>query len=506
MKVLTTEQIRRADEFTIAHEPVPSLDLMERAALGLASFIEAQSWNYRRVRIFAGYGNNGGDGIALARLLGEQGKPVSLDMVTPEKDWSPDAKANILRLPEIENLVVTRLGEDSMLPVIREDELVIDALFGSGLTREPAGLMARLIDHINQCRTRIISVDIPSGLFGEDNRANTKAHVIRATLTLTFEFPKLCFFLPENQDFIGEWRVIPIGLHTGFTAQEATSWNFTDYPDIRSWLRVRKKFSHKGNFGHALLVAGSTGKTGAAVLSASACIRSGAGLTTVLTTAGGNPILQGSVPEAMTVFGGEGDCWSEGPDLTPYTAIGAGPGIGTADKTWKSFGKLLATVSSPLVLDADALNLLSQNPGSLLQVPKNSILTPHPGEFKRLFGEDPDDYSRIMRLKSLAEFYGLVLVLKGANTAVAGPDGSVWFNVTGNPGMATGGSGDVLTGLITGLAAQGYDTFTAARLGVFIHGLAGDIAAEHTGEEALTAGDIIRSIGPAFLRIHNYPS
>jgi ADP-dependent NAD(P)H-hydrate dehydratase / NAD(P)H-hydrate epimerase len=219
--------------------------------------------------------------------------------------------------------------------------------------------------------------------------------------------------------------------------------------------------------------------------------------------ASGNAMVQTAVPEAMTIPDRDFHAWTAVPELSPYSAIGAGPGIGTDPETWKALEKLLNTSTIPLVLDADALNLLALNPGSLLQVPKNSILTPHPGEYKRLFGDDPDDYSRMMRLKDLAEFYQLVIVLKGAHTAVAGPDGSVWFNMTGNPGMATGGSGDVLTGLITGLVARGYEPYTAARLGVHLHGLAGDIASESTGLEALTAGDIIGSIGKAFLRIHN---
>lgn len=505
MKVLITEQIRKADEYTIGHEPVLSLDLMERAALGLAGYIEAQNWNFRKVRIFAGYGNNGGDGIALARLLSNNGRSVNLHVVAPEKKWSPDAKANLDRLPEQENLVVNFLHAGTPLPGIGSDDLVLDALFGSGLTREPEGFMARVIDHINGSKAQIIAIDVPSGLFGEDNRLNSRQHVIKANQTLTFQFPKLCFFFPENSAYVGDWKVIPIGLHPDFIRNVETSWNFIGYEDVTGWLKHRSKFSHKGIYGHSLLISGSTGKMGAAVLSASACLRSGSGLTTALIPSSGNAIVQTAVPEVMTIQDDDSDQWTFVPDLSPYSAIGAGPGIGTHPSTWKALEKLLQESKIPLVIDADALNLLSLNPGSLLQVPKNSILTPHPGEFKRLFGEDGDDYSRMMRLKNLAEFYGLVLVLKGAHTAVAGPDGSVWFNTTGNPGMATGGSGDVLTGLITGLVAQGYDSFVAARMGVYLHGLAGDIASESTGMEALSAGDIIGSIGKAFLRIHNNP-
>jgi NAD(P)H-hydrate epimerase len=503
MKVLTTEQIRRADEYTIGHEPVLSLDLMERAAVRLATYIGAQTWAFRNVRIFAGYGNNGGDGIALARLLSNKGRSVNLHVITPEKCWSPDAKANLDRLPEQENLMVTYLQAGTPLPAIDSTDLVIDALFGSGLTREPAEFVAEIIDHINSCKARVIAIDMPSGLFGEDNSLNSRRHVISAFQTLTFQFPKLCFFFPDNHQYVGDWKVIPIGLHPDFIRKVETPWNFIGFEDVSAWLKPRSKFSHKGSFGHSLLIAGSTGKMGTAVLAASACIRSGSGLTTVMLPGSGNAIVQSAVPEAMTIPDSDPDRWTSVPDLSPYSAIGAGPGIGTHPSTWKALERLLLESNIPLVLDADALNLLSRNPGSLLRVPKNSILTPHPGEFKRLFGEDSGDYSRLMRLKELAEFYGLVIVLKGAHTAVAGPDGSVWFNTTGNPGMATGGSGDVLTGIITGLVAQGYDPFVAARMGVYLHGLAGDIASESTGMEALAAGDIPGCIGKAFIRIHN---
>jgi len=506
MKVFTTDQIRMADAFTIAHEPVRSLDLMERAALGLASRIVTGDGNSSNIRIFAGFGNNGGDGLALARLLSGKGMKVILHVIPPEKDWSPDAKANLDRLPENDCLQVNFLRSDADLPVIQPDDLVIDAIFGSGLTREPAGFIADIIDHINRAGARVISVDIPSGLFGEDNRLNSLKHVVRASKTLTFQFPKLCFFQPQLYQYTGEWEIIPIGLHPEFIRNEYSRWNYTGSSDVKGWVKTRQKYSHKGSYGHALLIAGSKGKAGAAALSASACIRSGAGLTTVMIPSDCNSILQIAVPEAMTIPDANPDRWTTAPDPTPFTTIGVGPGIGTDPDSWLALESLLNTSLVPLVLDADALNLLSLNPGSLLQVPKNSILTPHPGEYKRLFGEDADDYSKLMRLKEMAETYQLVIVLKGAHTAVAGPDGSVWFNTTGNPGMATGGSGDVLTGLLTGLLAQGYDPFTAARFGVFLHGLAGDLAAADSGQEALRASDIVNFIGKAFLQIHHYQS
>ncbi len=503
MKVLTTEQIRQADEFTIAREPLLSIDLMERAASGLLAFLEKSNPAYRKILIFAGWGNNGGDGIALARMFANAGRNVELFLFAGKK-WSPDAAANIDRLPERSNLRITYLEPDVQLPGITPDDLVLDALFGSGLNREPEGFVAEVIDYLNNCGVPIISVDIPSGLFGEDNRLNSGKQVVRATQTLTFQFPKLSFFFPENRKFTGDWTVIPIGLHPDFIDEVETPWNFISIEDASSWLQKRSKFSHKGTYGHSLLLAGSTGKAGAAVLSARACVRSGSGLTTLCIPSANNVIIQTAVPEVMTIPDPDPDHLTAVPELKPFNAIGAGPGLGTHPETWHALEQLLSRVTMPLVLDADALNLLSQNPGSLLQLPKNSILTPHPGEYNRLFGEDPDSLTRLLRMKEMARMYGINIVLKGAFTAIAGTDGSIWFNTTGNPGMATGGSGDVLTGLITGLVAQGYEPFTAARLGVFIHGLAGDLAAESTGQESLTAGDLISSMGHAFLRIHNF--
>ncbi|MFO7616510.1 MAG: NAD(P)H-hydrate dehydratase [Bacteroidales bacterium] len=500
MKILLTGQIRDADEYTIREEPVRSVDLMERAAEGLSGAIRHDFATSSRFRIFAGCGNNGGDGIALARMLAHRGKMVSLHLLKPDRDLSPDARINLERLPELENLEMSILGPDDSLPGIQGEEVVIDALFGSGLTREPEGNPARIIDHINRSDCKVIAVDLPSGLFGDDNRTNSRKHVVKATVTYSFQIPKLAFFLPENQEYVGRWSVIPIGLHPKFIENCVTPWHYTCQADVADWLTPRSKFDHKGRFGHAILFCGSTGKMGAAILAARAAIRSGCGLLTMHIPAGGNAIIQMAVPESMTIPDPDPGHWSTVGDLSRFTAAGAGPGIGLDPQTWSALSGLLSRSASPLVLDADALNLLAANPGSLLKVPQNSILTPHPGEYNRLFGEDPDDLTRLNRLRELAGTYRLVIVLKGAHTAVAGPDGSVWFNTTGNPGMAKGGSGDVLTGIITSLLARGLEPFTAARLGVYLHGLAGDLAAGENGLEALTAGDIINHIGPAFNR------
>lgn len=501
MKILLTGQIRAADEFTIREEPVRSIDLMERAAEGLSSFIRSDFPSSSSFRIFAGNGNNGGDSIALARMLAHRGKQIRLYVLKSDRDSSPDNRTNLERLPDLNNLEMSMIGPNDPLPEIDADEVIVDAIFGSGLTREPAGNPARIIDHINASKCRVISVDIPSGLYGDDNRTNSRQHTVRATATYSFQFPKLCFFMPENLPFVGRWSVIPIGLHPAFIESCETPWHYTDGADAASWLPGRSKFDHKGTFGHAILFCGSTGKMGAAILAARAALRSGCGLLTIHIPSSGNAIIQGAVPEAMTDPDRDPDSWSETHDLSRFTAAGAGPGIGQLPETWRALTYLLKKSTHPLVLDADALNLLAAHPGSLLQVPRKSILTPHPGEYNRIFGEDPDQLTRIFRLREMTKAYQLVIVLKGAHTAVAGPDGSVWFNSTGNPGMAKGGSGDVLTGIITSMLARGLEPFTAARLGVYVHGLAGDLAAAQNGYEALTAGDIINYLGAAFKRI-----
>lgn len=501
MKVLTTAQIRQADEYTILHEPIGSIDLMERAARNLTQKILSGYPASIPFQIFAGFGNNGGDGMAVARLLSDSGRTVELYVLPSEKGFSPDAQANLDRLDKTKLAAFRLIHSDQDLPSIHPGHLVIDALFGSGLTREPDGLAANVIDHINRSGTGVISVDIPSGLFGEDNGMNSRKHIIKATETLTLELPKLSLFFPENDPFVGRWTVVPIGLHRDFIREAPTPFYYINGEDIRPLIKQRSKSGHKGNFGHAMLITGSSGKGGAAILAAGACLRTGCGLLTLHVPASLNPIVQVAVPEAMTDIDTNPDRWTDEPPLEKFDAVGIGPGIGTDRKTGEALASVLNHYGKPMVLDADALNLLAMNPDSLKTVPKNSILTPHPGEYIRLFGKDADDYTRMQRLRQLSLQYGLVIILKGAHTLIAGPDGSVWFNTTGNPGMATAGSGDVLAGILTSLLAQGYDPFDAARAGVFLHGLAGDIAAGETGMEALIASDIISSIGKSFNRI-----
>ena len=411
------------------------------------------------------------------------------------KQVSPDFRANYKRLPRWNAVAVQELAAGDPFPNLPGGTVLIDALFGSGLSRPLSGYWARLIQYLNQLSIKRVAVDIPSGVFADRPTAGPALH---AQVTISFELPKLAFFFPENEALIGEWEVVPIGLHTPSLADLSTPYHLTDREAARSLLRPRPRFSHKGTFGHALLICGSYGMLGAALLSTRACLRSGAGLVTTHIPRCGYSILQMSVPEAMASVDRHEFQFSEVPELSRFSAIGIGCGLGQHPNTATALMTLLEQAKAPMVLDADALNILAQHPDGLDVLPEGSILTPHPGEFRRLTREYGHHFDRLNRLQELATAKKCIFMLKGAYTAVATPDGNLYFNATGNPGMATGGSGDVLTGLLTGLLAQGYPPSTAARLGAYLHGLAGDLAARELEHEALLASDIVSHIGRAF--------
>lgn len=492
MKILSTQQVREADANTIKNEPINSVDLMERAAIQLFyTLIELYPEPIKFI-IFAGPGNNGGDGIALARMLVENAYPVDLYIMDLKGKLSPDAAINENRLPVYSWLKTARIKEAKDIPSFESGEIVIDALFGSGLSRPLSGLSARLVEHINRS-TNVISIDIPSGLFGEDNSANPMKSVIRAKYTLSLQCPKMAFVMPENAEFVGEWKVLPIGIDAEYIDKLDSDVFVITKEQIKKRQKKRTKFDHKGDFGHALLIAGSPGKYGAASLSAYACMKSGVGLLTCHVPADAQTAIHSYVPEAMLS--------TKLPDISPFSAIGIGPGLGTGDEQTKLLEELIAKAKCRLVLDADAINILANKPELIELLPEETILTPHPGEYKRLFGNDPNQYERIYRLKSICNKRKLIVVLKGAHTAVVLSDGKVWFNNTGNPGMATAGSGDVLTGLILSLLAQGYSPADAACLAIFLHGSAGQIASQKHGEESLIARDIVENLGNAFIEL-----
>jgi NAD(P)H-hydrate epimerase len=506
MKILSTIQIREADQFTIAHEPVSSVDLMERAAGKCSEWLSGKFSDSVSYVVVCGNGNNGGDGLAIARQLKSKGGDVNVFIVRAAEKDSADFTANLKRLEE-NKINFTVIGNDLQFPSNNE-YIIVDAIFGSGLSREPEGNAAAIIDKINASPAQKISIDIPSGLFGDDNSGNSYKHTVRADYTLTFQQPKLAFLFPESGKFTGKFIVLDIGLHPDFIAQAQTPYHFITHDEVKNMIRPRGKFSHKGNFGHALLVAGSEGKAGAAVLCAKACLRSGAGLLSLNVPEIANEILQTSVPEAMLQVNDSekfisGRIKTGQATETEFSAIGMGPGLGTNKETEHAMKLLLNEYAGPLVFDADAINILSENKTWLAFLPKGTILTPHPGEFDRLAGKHDSGFARLKPAQELARKNGIYIVLKGAHTAVVCPDGNVFFNSSGNAGMATGGSGDVLTGIITGLRAQNYPPQAACILGVYLHGLAGDIAASVQSENGLVAGDIVENIGGAWRMLEN---
>ncbi len=496
MKILNVAQIKEWDAQTIDNEPINSIDLMERAATAFAENLYHAELFTRSgiVHVFCGSGNNGGDGLAIARLLSEHFIEVNVYHVLTSSNTSGDFQQNIERLLELDNVTITTLSENKALPIIEEDDIVVDAILGSGLKKAADGFLVELFEYLNASLAKVWSVDIPSGMFADKTTEGTSIHAYR---TLTFQTPKLGFFFEENQDRIGEWEVLDIQLDPFFLAEAEADFCLLEQLEVKPLLKKRKKFSSKGNYGHALLMVGSYGKMGAAVLAARACMRTGVGLLTLQIPKSGYEILQTTVPEAMVKV--DTDIWqlTQIPSRT-YDVIGIGPGIGTSKETVIAFEKTLKSQEQPMIIDADALNILSYYPEFQASIPKKSILTPHHKEFERLFGKTDNDFEQNALQRKKATELGIIIVLKGAHTAIALPDGKCYFNSTGNPGMATGGSGDVLTGILTGLLAQGYTSENAALLGVWLHGEAGDCAMLQQGEESLVASDLIINIGRAY--------
>lgn len=496
MRLLSAKQIREWDQYTMEHTPIASLDLMERAAKAFTRcFMHHLPNRDLPVVIFCGPGNNGGDGLAIARLLHYEGYEVSLYLCRIGSGLSPDFQANLKRLPAYEAISQVELRPGAELPIMPGHAILIDGIFGSGLNRPVQGYWARLIQHLNQHSGPRVAIDIPSGMFADQI---TRSISIEADLTISFQIPKIAFFWPENAQRVGTFAVVPIGLLPEFLETVHTRFYYFDAEMAQKNYQPRPKFGHKGTFGHALLIAGSFGMVGAAVLATKATLRTGAGLVSAHVPHCAYEILQSSIPEVIVSVDAHEHFFSNLPQLDKYQAIGVGPGLGQAGVTQNALRRLIESAQAPLVVDADALNLLAMDQDLLEQIPENSILTPHPGEFRRLFGESPNSPEQLKLLREKAMHYAVTIVLKGAYSRIALPDGRIYFNATGNPGMATAGSGDVLTGMLTALLAKGYPPETAALLGTYLHGKAGDLAAEGSHPEAMIARDIIDTIGLAY--------
>ena len=508
MKILSSAQLKIVDAYTIEHEPVSSTNLMERASRAVADKIRSRWSIDTPVKIFAGPGNNGGDALAIARMLGETNYKVYVYLFNTSEKLSPDCQINKLRLIDFQDVKQNMLGVRNVEfvevtsqftpPKLEEGDLVVDGLFGTGLSRPLNGGFASVVKYINASPATVVSIDVPSGLMCEDNTYNVMNHIVKANFTYTIQYPKLAFFFAENEQYVGEWEVLDIGIADPGTEETLTPYYFTERKDILPMLRTRSKFAHKGSVGHALLIAGKKGMAGAAILGARACMRSGVGKLTIRTPEYNVRSLHTAVPEAILNIDVDAGCFSQSFDTSEYDAMAIGPGIGTSSYTVQAFIEQVSMTKCPMVIDADALNIIGSHRGWISQLPRCCILTPHKKELFGLISTTRNSYEELERTRDLAVRQQVFILIKGAYSAIVTPEGNVFLNSTGNPGMATAGAGDVLTGIILALLAQSYMPEVAVRLGVYLHGLAGDLAAEDLCYEGMISSDLVDYLPKAF--------
>jgi NAD(P)H-hydrate epimerase len=503
MKIFSAAQIKQWDTFTIENEPISSVDLMERAATACCKWLIGKNFGTFHFRIFCGKGNNGGDGLAIARMLIEHKCLVTVYILEFGNIGTVDFQTNLARLHKC-TTDIHFIQSSDFFPAIDSTDIIIDALFGTGLNKPMEGISATLVNHLNNSAAIKISIDLPSGLFADPQDAahkSSKGHsIIKANHTLSFQNYKLAFLLPENEGYCGEVHLLHIGLHPLFEENEPADFELVDEATIKTIYKPRKKFAHKGTYGHAALLCGSQAMMGAAVLSSLACLRSGVGKLTGFIPQCGYEILQTAVPEAMAAVAGE-NYLSSAAGIEKFSAVGIGPGIGMYPSHKKLLTEIFEQVKAPMVIDADALNIMAENKELLNLIPSQSILTPHPKEFEGLFGKTSSDCERLDQAEKKSTEFNIYIILKGHHSFISSPGGKSYFNSTGNAGMATAGSGDVLTGILTGLLAQGYSPAESCLLGVYLHGMAGDFAAAEFSQEAMLAGDIIKCMPNAFKSI-----
>ncbi|MDC7996234.1 NAD(P)H-hydrate dehydratase [Altibacter sp. HG106] len=500
MKVFSAAQFYEADKRTTEKEGISSLDLMERAGQQVFQWLHQRMQGAQvHIHIFCGIGNNGGDGLVVGRLLIEHGYQVTIYIANFTDKRSKCFLINYDRVKEVTKKWPVLMRSAADFPEIAPQDIIVDALFGIGINRPPEGWVKELIQFINAQKAFTLSIDMPSGLYANEAIEDSEA-IVKANHTLTFQAPKLAFFLPETGAFVPYFEAIDIGLDPEYLHTTHPLARVILKPEAQRFYQQREKYAHKGTFGHVLIVGGSYGKLGAPQLAAKAAYRSGAGLVTAYIPACGFQVFQTAQPEVMTLTDPNEHTLSEAAfDLSP-TTMAVGMGMGTTSESSKALASILEKAEGPIVLDADALNLIVKDHSLWKQVPKHSVLTPHPGELERLVGAWKNDYEKIEKVQALSKEFEVIVVVKGANSlTVLGDD--VYINSTGNPGMATGGAGDVLAGMLAGLIAQGYDPLMATIFGIYLHGSAGNLGAQEHGFEALMAGDIIEYIGDAFLEL-----
>lgn len=498
MYILSPQQTAKADKATINSKGITSVDLMETAATSCFQWLhnkfQGENINFH---VFCGIGNNGGDGLVIARHLHKHNYRVNCYIVNFSDRRTEEFIINYNRLVEI-GLNPIELNKASDFPKIDANDIVVDAIFGNGLSRNPEGFTKELIQYLNNKKVFVLAIDMPSGLFGDKSVSDTVS-VLKSSHILTFQTPKIAFLLPENNGYVNTWELIDIGLDQNYIESLNPKTHYTTQADIIPLYKIRNKWDHKGTFGHSLIIGGSYGKMGAVTLASKAALKIGSGLVSAYIPKCGYPILQVSVPEAMVEVDTDDELAYFNFKTNP-TVIGIGPGMGTTDKTAQGFENFIKDNKLPLVIDADGINLLSKNRILLNYLPKNTVLTPHSKELERLIGPWKNDYEKLEKVSEFSKKYSAIIVIKGAHTVVVQND-QLYFNSTGNPALATGGSGDVLTGIITGLIAQGYEPINAAILGVYLHGSTADIAFPTTGHETFTASTIFDYLASAIIEI-----
>lgn len=502
MKIFNNDALRAIDRATIENEGVTSMELIERAAEAISLEIMSRWRTNKRVSVFAGSGNNGADALVVARLLIEQGYETEIYLFNVGGNkLSKECRQCRDNLLEIEGVNFTEVIDNFNLPALGPEHLVVDGLFGSGLNKSLSGGFVTLVRYINESQATIVSIDVPSGLMGDWNPNPVHRDIIHANLTLAIQFPRLSFFFKENAELVGEWKVLDIALSAEAIKNSHSDYYLVEKSDMRQSIRRRGIFASKADCGSAMVVAGSYGMMGAAVLSAMGAARSGVGKVTVHSPRCGYNVIQSSVPEALF----NADKHDIVPtDILPrhnYDAIAVGPGIGVNEVTIKALEEFLKKSDRPVILDADALNCIANRPALLNYIPADSILTPHAGEFDRMFGSHTSDEARLQKAVDKAKRYGLIIVLKGRYTAVVRRDGKIYFNSSGNASLATAGSGDVLTGLMAGFLAQGYAPEIASLIAVYTHGVAGELASDEHGIHGVTSRDIANNVGKAIKQI-----
>lgn len=498
MKIFNSQILQEIDQATCEVQQISSEDLMERAASAVSCEIISKYMPSQRIVVFAGPGNNGGDALAIARMLIEQGyRRVEVFLFNVAEKLSHDCEIQRQKLITIDDVDFTEVKQQFSPPYLGKSDVVVDGLFGAGINKPMLGGFISVARLINESGAYVISIDVPSGLFGEWNSDNIKRNIVHANETYVFQFPRLSFFFQENEEIVGQWKLLDIDLDPKAIASHESDICLVEPRNIRYALKPRKVFSAKRDYGSALIFAGSAGMMGAAILCARAVLKTGAGLATVHSAACGLPILQTAVPEAMFEPDRNEHFVSDMTIHHDHQAVAIGPGLGSNDQTIDALEKMLLSGVSKLVLDADALNCIAKRPALLTMLPARTIITPHIGEFDRLFGEQDGSEARLKTAIEMARRYNIIIVLKGHHTMTVRPTGRIFINQTGNSGMATAGSGDVLTGAIASFMAQGYEPEYASLMGVYFHGLAGDLAAQDLGEYGMTSGDIANYLGRA---------